>query len=112
MDNLLDRFTQHFKQVLIQAQNIAWQRGADTIEPLHLLYALLAQRGSIAAEIMLKQGLKGDDVQTSLPHHSTSQPLYSADPWNLPQPNPTSQKMIEQAVKTAYQFNHKYVGTE
>src|SRR3989344_8637077 len=112
MDNLLDRFTSHFKQVLIRAQNVAWQKGAPAIEPLHLLYALLLQRGSIAAEILQKQGLKPDNLQLNLNGQPNVKKMYSADPWDLPQPNPVCQRMIEQAVKSAYEFNHKYIGSE
>lgn len=112
MDNLLDRFTSHFKQVLIRAQNVAWQKGSDGIEPLHLLYALILQRGSIAAEILAKQGLKAEDLQLNVGNQADNKKMYSTDPWDLPQPNLISQKIIEQSVKTAYEFNHKYIGTE
>jgi ATP-dependent Clp protease ATP-binding subunit ClpA len=66
LDNLLDKFTTHFKQILIRAQNVAWQKSSDAIEPMHLLFALLQQKGSIAAEILSKQNLRPDDLQLNM----------------------------------------------
>ncbi|MFH0873503.1 MAG: ATP-dependent Clp protease ATP-binding subunit [Candidatus Komeilibacteria bacterium] len=111
-DNLLDKFTGHFKQILIRAQNVAWQKGAQNIEPLHLLYALLEQKGSIATEILAKQNLKTADLQLNLNEPLTADKLLATNPWDLPQPNEASQHIIEQAVKVAYEFGHKYVGSE
>ena len=112
MDNLLDRFTSHFKQILIHAQNVAWQKGADSIQPIHLLYALLVQQGSIATEILQKQNLRADHLQLDISGPLSTDKLMQHNPWDLPQPNDASQKIIEQAVKTAYEFGHKYVGSE
>jgi ATP-dependent Clp protease ATP-binding subunit ClpC len=112
LDNLLDKFTTHFKQILIRAQNVAWQKGSDAIEPVHLLFALLQQKGSIAAEILSKQNLQADDLQMNMVAPLNTEHLLSTNPWDLPQPNETSQSIIEQAVKTAYEYNHKYIGSE
>ena len=111
-DNLLEKFTGHFKQILIRAQNVAWQKGSQHIEPLHLLYALLEQKGSIAAEILTKQNLKTADLQLNINEPLTTDKLLSTNPWDLPQPNEASQHIIEQAVKIAFEFGHKYVGSE
>ncbi len=112
LDNLLDKFTTHFKQILIRAQNVAWQKGSDAIEPMHLLFALLQQKGSIAAEILSKQNLRPDDLQLNMTAPLNTDRLLSTNPWDLPQPNEASQSIIEQAVKTAYEYNHKYIGSE
>jgi ATP-dependent Clp protease ATP-binding subunit ClpC len=112
LDNLLDKFTTHFKQILIRAQNVAWQKSADAIEPMHLLFALLQQKGSIAAEILSKQNLRPDDLQLNMSSPLNTDRLLSTNPWDLPQPNEASQSIIERAVKTAYEYNHKYIGSE
>src|SRR3989338_1235038 len=102
IDNLLDRFTSHFKKILIQAQNIAWQEESMAIEPVHLFEALLQQKGSMGFEIMQKQSMTLQAVAFRSPErlnvNIAGRPV---DFCNLPQPSPRSQKIIELAVKTS-----------
>lgn len=113
LDNILEKFTAHFKRILIQAQNIAWQEQSTAIEPVHLFEALLQQRGCIGIEIMQKQNVTVNSVSFRAPerlnvHVENRQP----DVWNMPQPSAKSQRIIELAVKTSYEYKHKYVGSE
>jgi ATP-dependent Clp protease ATP-binding subunit ClpA len=106
LDNLLDKFTTHFKQILIRAQNVAWQKSADAIEPMHLLFALLQQKGSIAAEILSKQNLHPDDLQLTMASPLNTDRLLSTNPWDLPQPNEASQGEASQGIIAAYEYTH------
>lgn len=114
MDNLLDKFTTHFKRILIQAQNIAWQERASAIEPAHLLEALLYEKGCIGIEIMQKQNITLQTVIFRSPEqlNVNIRPSRPTDFWNLPQPSNRSQRIIELAVKTSFEYQHKYVGSE
>src|SRR3989344_7582973 len=113
-DNLLDKFTSHFKRILIQAQNIAWQEHSTAIEPVHILEALLQQRGCVGIEIMQKQNVTINSVVFRSPErlNVNLQHDHPSDFWNMPQPSPKSQRIIELAVKTSYEYRHKYVGSE
>src|SRR3989344_6084492 len=113
-DNLLDKFTSHFKRILIQAQNIAWQEHSTAIEPVHILEALLQQRGCVGIEIMQKQNVTINSVVFRSPErlNVNMQHDHPSDFWNMPQPSPKSQRIIELAVKTSYEYRHKYVGSE
>ncbi|MBI4090996.1 MAG: ATP-dependent Clp protease ATP-binding subunit [Candidatus Komeilibacteria bacterium] len=113
-DNLLEKFTSHFKRILIQAQNIAWQEHSSAIEPVHILEALLQQRGCIGIEIMQKQNVTINTVVFRSPERLNVNMRHShpSDFWNMPQPSQKSQRIIELAVKTSYEYRHKYVGSE
>src|SRR3989344_7314708 len=113
-DNLLDRFTSHFKKILIQAQNIAWQEESAAIEPAHLLEAMLQQQGCVGIEIMQRQNVTLQTVAFRSPERLNVNVKRSenADFWNMPQPSPRSQRIIEFAVKTSFEYRHKYVGSE
>ena len=114
IDSLLDKFTTHFKRILIQAQNIAWQEQSQSIDPVHLLEAMLQQKGCIGVEIMQRQNVTLNNVMFRTPErinvnvHRTR----PNDFMNLPQPSSKSQKIIELAVKTSFEYRHKYVGSE
>ncbi|OGY90511.1 MAG: hypothetical protein A3B30_00875 [Candidatus Komeilibacteria bacterium RIFCSPLOWO2_01_FULL_52_15] len=113
-DNVLDRFTSHFKKILIQAQNIAWQEESSAIEPVHLFEAMLQQQGCIGIEIMQKQNVSLKNVSFRSPErlNINLRTTRTMDVWNLPQPSGRSQRIIEIAVKTSYEYRHRYVGSE
>ncbi len=114
MDNLLDKFTSHFKNILIQAQNIAWQEESSAIEPVHLFEAMLQQQGCLGFEIMQKQNITLNNTAFRSPERLNITPLreQATDFWNLPQPSAKSQRIIELAVKTSFEHHHKYIGSE
>lgn len=104
IDNILNKFTYHFKKVLINAQNLAFVKKHADIEPDDLLSSLIATKGALASDILIKQNIiieETADLQ-ALP----------TDFKELPQPSEHSQKIIEKAVICAYQHQHKYIGTE
>ena len=53
--NILNKFTQHFKQVLINAQNTAFSKKHKNIEPADLLISLIKTKGSLGSDILIKQ---------------------------------------------------------
>ncbi|MFA6307217.1 MAG: ATP-dependent Clp protease ATP-binding subunit [Patescibacteria group bacterium] len=107
--NILNKFTQHFKQVLIGAQNIAFSKKRESIEPEDLLIALIKTKGSLGSDILIKQNIDISFLQTS---DYTSYQSVAINPEHLPQPSLETQKIIEKAVVTAYKHKHKYIGTE
>jgi len=107
--NILNKFTGHFKQVLIGAQNIAFSRKRGAIEPEDLLLSLIKTKGSLGSDILIKQNI---DVNFLGLTEISSYQSISINPENLPQPSLESQKIIEKAVVTAYKYKHKYIGTE
>lgn len=108
--NILDKFTYHFKKVLIHAQNLALAKKHSSIEPADLLVSLAQTKGSLGSDILTKQNVHlpifdnlaiADNYQTM-----------GISPEQLPQPSEAAQAVIEKAVITAYKFQHRYIGTE
>lgn len=107
--NILNKFTKHFKQVLITAQNIAFGKKRELIEPEDLLISLIKTKGSLGSDILIKQNIDIGFLQMAT--YDSYQSL-TVSPENMPQPSMESQKIIEKAVITAYKHKHKYIGTE
>ena len=107
--NILNKFTQHFKQVLVNAQNMAFGKKHEAIEPEDLLLALIKTKGSLGSDILIKQNI---DVNFLNIAENSSYQSVAISPEHLPQPSLESQKIIEKAVVTAYKHQHKYIGTE
>ncbi len=108
---IFKKFTGHLKKILTLAQDVAAGLHHQTIEPLHLLYCLANERGSIGASILYKNKLTPDKVKSVLEilnNHQVAQTTTKA----LPVLSKQSQIILERAVKTAFQNQHKYIGTE
>ncbi len=108
--NILNKFTYHFKRVLINAQNLAFAKKNTEIQAEELLSSLLSTKGALGSDILIKHNVKIDfaDPENKIDFEIVA----SVDPEHLPQPSALAQKVIERAVIAAYKFQHKYVGTE
>jgi len=111
-NNIYNKFTNHFKRIITLAQNVAASLHHQQIEPLHLLYCLANEKGSIGTEVMQKNKLTPDKVRRALEILNNHQSKFQTSTKPLPGLSLTSQKIVERAVKTAFENKHKYVGTE
>jgi ATP-dependent Clp protease ATP-binding subunit ClpC len=107
--NILNKFTEHFKKVLINAQNMAFNKKREAIEPEDLLIALIQVKGSLGSDILIKQNI---DLSFLAMAGQSSYQTMAINPANMPSPSLEAQKIIEKAVVTAYKHKHKYIGTE
>ncbi|MFA6252952.1 MAG: ATP-dependent Clp protease ATP-binding subunit [Patescibacteria group bacterium] len=108
--NILNKFTYHFKRVLINAQNLALAKKNTEIEPEDLLVSLFTTKGALGSDILIKHNVK---IDLGNPNNSIDfEIVATVDPSHLPQPSTLAQRVIERAVIAAYKFQHKYVGTE
>jgi ATP-dependent Clp protease ATP-binding subunit ClpB len=62
----LDKFTVKAQEALQAAQSLADQRGHQTLEPEHLLLALLQQREGVVSPVLGKLGARTDALQQQL----------------------------------------------
>ena len=114
MSNILNKFTFHAKKALVDAQDLAFVLKKNRVEPLFLLYILAKEKGSLAAEVLNKNGMKPEIIKKYL----TDQEIPTIIQRNiierekLPQLSESANKIIEQAAKIAFKYRHKYVGTE
>jgi ATP-dependent Clp protease ATP-binding subunit ClpB len=62
----LDKFTVKAQEALQAAQSLADQRGHQTLEPEHLLLALLEQREGVVSPVLGKLGARTETLQQQL----------------------------------------------
>lgn len=109
--DIFNKFTNHLKRVITLAQDVASSLNHQTIEPLHLLYCLSNERGSLGASILYKNKLTPDKVRSVLSILNNFQAAQTTTkPW--PTLSDESQKILERAVKAAFENLHNYIGTE
>ncbi|OIO46104.1 MAG: hypothetical protein AUJ28_03085 [Parcubacteria group bacterium CG1_02_37_51] len=112
MDNLdptFNKFTGHFKKILVSAQELAISLRNKSVDPLHLLYALTITKGCLGADILAKNKFTLEEAKSILSIlNNEHQPIANG----LPTMSEMTQKIIEKAVTVAYQYQHRYIGTE
>lgn len=108
MDPLLHKFTTHLKQVLTRALHLAVERGEPMLRPSHLLWALAAERGCVAAEVLQKQQITPESLEAFLSRTMIGLQAEKKDPGLSAE----AQRAIEKAVLTASVYDHAYIGTE
>ncbi|MFH1145604.1 MAG: ATP-dependent Clp protease ATP-binding subunit [bacterium] len=121
--DIFNKFTNHLRKALLAAQNLAAALGCKEIKPLHLLYGLAAQRGSLAADVLNKTKLTVDKIQ----HHAIlleapdlleqaekKLPItsFTGNILELPSLGQEARYAIEKAVVIAVEHKHRYIGTE
>jgi ATP-dependent Clp protease ATP-binding subunit ClpC len=123
--NIIDRFSTHLREVLVESIRIATDMKNSLVEPLHLLLALSMQKGSVASEVLnsynldkkiTEQLVRTSDfrLQTSTPNkqskaevRSPKSEVRSQSPFSL-----NSKIALEKALVIAQKNGHNYIGTE
>lgn len=106
--DLLSRFTTHLKEALQKALAFALSNGRPLVQPTDLLVGLLQETGSIAAEVLTKSGVRRESAEQLL----AGQPEPTASGVVAPDLTHASRLLLEQAVLTAREHEHRYIGTE
>ncbi|MFA5135052.1 MAG: ATP-dependent Clp protease ATP-binding subunit [Patescibacteria group bacterium] len=114
MDNkIIDKFTTHLKNAFKQARELSGTLGHDAINPEHLVYGLILQKGSIAAEVLAKIGLTPERVRSLVVQkNKSSETDKQRSSKNKPKLSEHAKQVIEKAALIAHQNKHKYIGTE
>ncbi len=111
-NEIFNKFTRHYKRVLTIAQDVAASLHHQQIEPLHLLYCLANEKGSIGAEILHKNKLTPEKVRRVLEILNNYQGKGQTTTKALPLLSAETKKLIGRSVKIAFEYRHQYVGTE
>lgn len=101
-----DKATFHFRNVIAQAFHQAALADTKVVTPLHLLYALVIETGSIGEEILRRAGVRPEALALALTEVEII-PLNRSAVLS-----PSSKRAIEKAVMRAARDNHSYIGTE
>jgi len=107
MDSVFQKFTTHSKQALKNAFSLALGSGHKTVIPQHILYGLIQQKGSIAAQILTKAKIEGVEIKRVIEEKLSSQPTITQ--LDLA---PATRRLLEKAFLIASLNHHKYIGTE
>ncbi len=110
LENNFDKFSNNYKKSLKAAAELAIELNHRLIEPQHILYGLIIQRGSVGAELFTALKVKADEVKNRIAQaHELEQ---KAEAKVAPVFSPASRVLIQKSVQIAYLNRHKYVGTE
>jgi len=105
-----DKFTKEAKQALMVAQEKARDGKLNYVGTEHILIGILSQENSLGASILLNFGVSMENVNLVLKTVGrSSAPVTSDQPAGL---SGFAKEVIEEAVKTAHEFGHSFVGTE
>ncbi len=112
MENIGDifaKFSKRLKSVLIKAQDLAMTLNKSEINFWDILYVLSVDKGSIAYNFLSDIGISEEDLKLEIAKNSR---IDDVNKNGIPIFSNECQKIIERAVKIAYQNEHPYVGTE
>lgn len=104
---LLKKFTSHYKQAMNRAFLIAQREGVEKTQPIHVVWALVGEPGSLATEILRKAGLTTPADAAPAPGAAT----VTDTVFSLPLADRLKQ-IVKQSVLAASRYRHKYIGTE
>jgi ATP-dependent Clp protease ATP-binding subunit ClpC len=112
----LENFSTHLKNVIAKSISLSASFQHDQVAPLHLLLALLQERGSVGAELLTKVGVKSAHVLDELSKIKKTPPMLDtktqAAVAALPELSAEAKQVLEKAMLGAYEYEHKHVGTE
>jgi len=101
MQDVIDRFTAHLRNVLTRALCLVVETHSGQIEPEHLLWGVATEEGSVGAEILRKGKVDADRLRALL-HVPEALPTAERIPEQaLPPLSEPAKRVIEKAVLTA-----------
>ncbi len=115
--NILDRFSTHLRDTLARSIQLATELKNPEVEPIHLLFCLSNQKGSVAAEIINRFKLNPKTLEQALLGLATGTEVAPATPGSAPPQVLTplsnaTKACLEKAMIIAQEHNHNYIGTE
>ncbi|HET7769589.1 MAG TPA: Clp protease N-terminal domain-containing protein, partial [Chloroflexota bacterium] len=106
----MERFTRHAQEAVVRTQTIAREQGHSTVEPEHLLVALLEQQGGPVPQALSHLKVDADAIVGAVRRHlsdvareSVGESLYLSR---------RGRRVMEGAIFAANQAQHRFVGAE
>ncbi|EKF74503.1 ATP-dependent Clp protease, ATP-binding subunit ClpB [Alcanivorax hongdengensis A-11-3] len=107
----MDKLTARLQEALSDAQSLAVGQGNSTIEPVHLMLALMQQQGGAAKPLLEKTGANSADVITALNMAVEKLPTVSNFNGDV-QMGQALGRMLNLADREAQQRGDQYLSTE
>ncbi len=112
--NILDRFSTHLKNTITKAIKVATDLKNPSVEPIHLLYVLFGEKGSVGTEVLtrLKIGQREtENIILTLPIEPDAK-VQEPPTIVIPPLSTLTRSALEKAMLVAEENRHNYVGTE
>jgi ATP-dependent Clp protease ATP-binding subunit ClpB len=107
----IDRFTSRLQQGLSDAQSLAVGKDHNQISPVHLISALLEQRGGATGVLLTQAGIDVERLRAELGKLINTLPVIK-DNFGDIQMSPELARLINLADKYAQQRNDQYISSE
>ena len=107
---MMNRFTEKAQEALVAAQEMAIKQQNSTMEPEHLLAALVGQDGGVVPQVLLKLGLTPDVVEADIEAEVGKLPRL-ASPGTVGVSG-RAQSVLVHATEEAEKLKDEYVSTE
>ncbi len=108
----MDRFTTLAQQALADAQSLAVARSHAQLTPLHILVALLEDKGGLTGSIIAKAGVDAGRVAEVARAELERRPTVSGGGAAQPQTSPETIEVLAEADKEARNLDDAYISTE
>src|SRR3989344_9393348 len=106
MDNpIQDKLTSRLKNVLTAAAKISQELKHKRIGSEHILYGMMQESGSLSYSILKKFGFTPEFIRNEL------EGLPKGTPWKE-ELSPHTRAAFAKGARTAFQYPHRYIGTE
>jgi ATP-dependent Clp protease ATP-binding subunit ClpB len=105
-----DKFTVKAQEALQAAQEMGERSGQQQIEPLHVLWALVAQGDGVVPPLLEKLGVSPTQIASEAEKQIARLPKVSGG--SQPQLSPATNKVLERAFDEAQRLKDEYVSTE
>lgn len=109
--DILSNLSTHLKNTVAKAIEYAANMHNFEVSPLHLLLAMSDESGCLGAEVIQKLRIPKEEIE----HRISHLPFDEKPPAllkTLPELNKAARTALEKAMLLAYEYQHKYVGTE
>lgn len=114
-ETLLDRLSTHLKNTVARAISLAASLGNAKVAPIHLLAAVIKEKGCMATSLLLIKKIDITYLETYIKALKEDMWLEQQPDTNtltLPSLDTYARKALEKAMLLAYEYNAQYVGTE
>ncbi len=102
---ILDKLTSRLKSVLASASKVSEELQHRHVGTEHLLYGMLQESGSLAYSILKKFGLTPEFIRNEL------EQMEKGGAWKE-ELSAHTRAAFEKGARTAFQYHHRYIGTE
>lgn len=107
----MDRFTNKLEQALASAQALAVKQSNSSIEPLHLLSAMLSQQDNTINSLLVQTGVAVEALTAELAEQIEALPTLTRSTGDVQLSNDTV-RLLNRAMKKAHDLGDQFIASE